>query len=200
MLDDYAYGYELANPGELDSWNSETRTSTKILRIYTVVDGVQYYTNVPESFRSVDEARLSDGSYIPEKVTWNVEGFLATIGSVEVDSFNPAGVDKETGNDGKTFGTTPDSSLAAKLKSAKWKQLPLHKCILLGADALIETGIEGHTQPKMYVKPLGSAGVLDPIDQRQSIGFKIDTIGYSLLKPEACVVCYTIPTGAVDTI
>ena len=38
MLDDYAYGYELANPGELDIWDDETKTSTKILRIYAVSD------------------------------------------------------------------------------------------------------------------------------------------------------------------
>lgn len=198
MLDDYAYGYELANPGELDTWNAETRSSSKILRIYAVINNVQYYLNVPEAYRSVDEARLTDGSYIPEKVTWKVSEFLnALTTSNTYDSFAPASVTETT--DGKTFGTKLTTELIASFKAATWKQLPFHKCILIGADALIETGIEGHTQPKMYVKPLGSAGVLDPIDQRQSIGFKIDTIGYSLLKPEACVVCYTIPTGAVDT-
>lgn len=193
MLDDYAYGYELANPGELDSWDQATKTSTKILRIYAVSNGVQYYLNVPEEYRSVDEARLSDGSYIPEKVTWKVEDFLDDLtASVKYDSY-------ATSTKTKTFSTSLSTDLIATFKTLTWKQLPFHRCILLGADALIETGIEGHTQPKMYVKPLGSAGVLDPIDQRQSIGFKIDTIGYSLLKPEACVVCYTIPTGAVDT-
>lgn len=201
MLDDYAYGYELANPGELDMWDSATRTSTKILRIYAYdkVTATYYYLNVPgATYRKVDEARLSDGSYIPEKVTWNVDAFLnALTTSNTYDAYTPASVTDV--NDGKSFGTALSSTLISTLQGLVWKQVPFHRCILIGADALIETGIEGHTQPKMYVKPLGSAGVLDPIDQRQSIGFKIDTIGYSLLKPEACVVCYTIPTGAVDT-
>lgn len=190
MLDDYAYGYELANPGELTSWDEETNSTTRILRIYAVdkTTKIQYYLNVPETFRSVDEARLSDGSYIPEKVTWDVVGFINQLSNETVHTYNPT-------TNTKDF----EGTATVALKSLVWKQLPLHRCILLGADALIETGIEGHTQPKMYVKPLGSAGVLDPIDQRQSIGFKIDTIGYSLLKPEACVVCYTIPTGAIDT-
>lgn len=193
MLDDYAFGYELANPGEIETWDNNAKTTTYALRIYTVVDGVQYYANVPATQRKVVEARLSDGSYIPEKVEWDVATFInALTTSSKVDKYVIA---SETAS----YDQAVDSTLLAKLKAAAWKQLPLHRCILIGKEALIETGIEGHTEPKMYVKPLGSAGVLDPIDQRQSIGFKIDTIGYSLLKPEACVVCYTIPTGAVDT-
>lgn len=193
MLDDYAFGYELANPGEIETWDPTAKTTTYVLRIYTTVDGVQYYANVPATQRSVVEARLTDGSYIPEKVEWNVSAFIESLTtSSKLDKFTVA---SETA----AYGQTVAQEVVNKLKTAVWKQLPLHRCILLGKEALIETGIEGHTEPKMYVKPLGSAGVLDPIDQRQSIGFKIDTIGYSLLKPEACVVCYTIPTGAVDT-
>lgn len=199
MLDDYAYGYELANPGELDSWDSATSASTKILRIYAKdASGVEYYLNIPAEvgstkYREVDEARLSDGSYIPEKVTWKVADFINAIStSTKYDTYTPSTTTA-------VYDVTADSSAVTKLKGLSWKQIPIHKCILLGKDALIETGIEGHTAPKMYTKPLGSAGVLDPIDQRQSIGFKIDTIGYALLKPESCVVCYTIPKGAIDT-
>lgn len=195
MLDDYAYGYELANPGELDAVSNGK--ATKILRIYWIdSDSKEYYLNVPADYRKVVEARLSDGSYIPEKVEWDVKTFLGTVsdsGSVKVDIYDPVA---------KTFkiDQAVASGMSAKFKgtTAVWKQLPVHRCILIGADALIETGIEGHTDAKMYIKPLGSAGVLDPIDQRQSIGFKIDTLGYSLLKPESCVVCYTIPSGADD--
>lgn len=196
MLDDYAYGYELANPGELDIWDDETKASTKILRIYAVSDNKEYYLNVPEKYRSVKEARLSDGSYIPEKVEWNVSGFISAL--TTSNKYDLITTNSNGEITAKTYNSALTSELITALKKLAWKQLPLHRCILIGADALIETGIEGHTEPKMYVKPLGSAGVLDPIDQRQSIGFKIDTIGYSLLKPEACVVCYTIPTGAVD--
>lgn len=213
MLDDFAYGYELANPGEIDA------TSGKVLRIYATVVAdttdnsnnvtgftkTTYYLNVPATFRKVTEARLSDGSYIPEKVTWDLDtastGYIATLStSVTCDKevlTYVAATGTETVD--RTYGASLTSGEVTALKAAAFKQLPLHRCILIGKDALIETGIQGHTDAKMYVKPLGSAGVLDPIDQRQSIGFKIDSIGYSLLKPEAVVVCYTIPTGAVDT-
>lgn len=214
MLDDYAYGYELANPGEIDTANG------KALRIYTALNSTgtgttirtEYYINVPKTYRKVKEARLSDGSYIPEKVTWDLDtastGFLANIGAttkmdlVVYTTTTATGVttvQKFYDYDGTTNSTVITTSIINSLKAAQWKQLPLHRTILLGKDALIETGIEGHTDAKMYIKPLGSAGVLDPLEQRQSIGFKIDSIGYSLLKPEACVVCYTIPSMAVDT-
>lgn len=197
MLDDYQFGYELANPGEIDTVTVSNGTTTfgKVLRIYTKVSDVEYYLNVPETYRKVKEARLLDGSYIPEKVEWDVTTFLGTITEGTVcDKYNPAGTPK------LTIGFELTSALATTLKgnTVVWKQLPLHKCILLGDEALIETGIEGHTAPKIYTKALGSAGVLDPIDQRQSVGFKIDTIGYALLKPEACVVCYTIPSMAEE--
>ena len=217
MLDDYAYGYELANPGELDSIDGNNNP-TKILRIYaTIVANTEssgtvtgftkttYYLNVPATFRKVKEARLSDGSYIPEKVTWDLDtastGYIATLStSVKCDKevlTYVAATDTETTT--RSYDVSLTSAEVTALKAAAFKQIPIHRCILIGKDALIETGIEGHTDFKMYTKPLGSAGVLDPIDQRQSIGMKCDTLGYSLLKPEAVVVCYTIPTGAVDT-
>ena len=226
MLDDYAYGYELANPGELDSLDANNHP-TKILRIYATVvanttganDAVTgftkttYYINVPSSitsnnttkvFRTVKEARLSDGSYIPEKVTWELDGANGFIASLSTSTK----CDKEvltyvaaTGTETttRTYDVALTQPEITALQAEVFKQIPIHRCILIGKDALIETGIEGHTDFKMYTKPLGSAGVLDPIDQRQSIGMKCDTLGYSLLKPEAVVVCYTIPTGAVDT-
>ena len=46
----------------------------------------------------------------------------------------------------------------------------------------------------MYVKALGSAGVLDPIDQRQSIGFKINSVGFGSTRPEAVAIYYCVPT------
>ena len=46
----------------------------------------------------------------------------------------------------------------------------------------------------MYVKPLGSTGVLDPIDQRQSIGFKINSVGFGSARTEAIVAYFNVPT------
>ena len=44
------------------------------------------------------------------------------------------------------------------------------------------------------VKEKGSSGVLDPIDQRQSIGFKINSVGFGSTRPEAIYDYVNIPT------
>lgn len=66
--------------------------------------------------------------------------------------------------------------------------------LILGKDALARTGLSGEDSAKMYVKPLGSTGVLDPIDQRQSIGFKINSVGFGSTRLEAIVDYICIPT------
>jgi len=75
-------------------------------------------------------------------------------------------------------------------------ELHVNKIFILGADALVRTEIAGHGNAKMYVKPLGSAGVLDPIDQRQSIGFKIDSVGFGSTRTEAVVIYNCVPSQA----
>lgn len=220
MLDDYAFGYELANPGEISIWDLTTMSTTKTLRIYSVdSSGDYYYLNVPASvelttgvttaIRTQSEVRLSDGSYIPEKVTWDVETWLealftpATTDPVVAAALTTYGAsikfDKVTAAGVSTYNNSLTAALAVIFNAAVWKQIPIHKSILLGADAVRETGVEGHTGTQMFVKQAGSAGVLDPINQRQSIGFKIDALGYTLLRPEACVVGYSIPSRAVST-
>jgi hypothetical protein len=48
----------------------------------------------------------------------------------------------------------------------------------------------------MYVKQKGTTGVLDPIDQRQSIGFKINSVGFGSTRLEAIVDYLCIPSMA----
>jgi hypothetical protein len=54
--------------------------------------------------------------------------------------------------------------------------------------------MSGQDNAKMYVKAKGSAGVLDPIDQRQSIGFKINSVGFGSARPEAVHDYICIPS------
>jgi len=75
-----------------------------------------------------------------------------------------------------------------------WKELKIQHTLILGKDALVRTGLSGEDSAKMYVKPLGSAGVLDPIDQRQSIGFKINSVGFGSTRLEAVVDYMNIPS------
>lgn len=66
--------------------------------------------------------------------------------------------------------------------------------LILGKDALTRTGLAGQDQTKMYVKAKGSAGVLDPIDQRQSIGFKINSVGFGSTRLEAVIDYICVPS------
>ena len=75
-----------------------------------------------------------------------------------------------------------------------WKILKVQHTIVLGAEALTRTGLAGEGNAKMYTKGLGSSGVLDPIDQRQSIGFKINSVGFGSTRPEAIYDYVNIPT------
>jgi hypothetical protein len=77
---------------------------------------------------------------------------------------------------------------------ADWSEFKVQHVIIVGKEALTRTGLTGEGQAKMYVKPLGSAGVLDPIDQRQSIGFKINSVGFGSTRPEAVVDYMCVPT------
>ena len=66
--------------------------------------------------------------------------------------------------------------------------------LLFGKDALLRTGLSGEDSTKVYVKEKGSAGVLDPIDQRQSIGFKINSVGFGSTRLEAIVDYVCVPS------
>lgn len=76
----------------------------------------------------------------------------------------------------------------------EWMELKVHKILVIGANALIRTNVEGKDNAKMFVKPLGSAGVLDPINQRQSIGFKIDAVGFGVERTDAVAKYICVPS------
>ena len=71
----------------------------------------------------------------------------------------------------------------------------VHYSIVLGREAYGVTTIKGNGDAKIYVKKKGSAGVLDPIDQRQSIGFKINALGVGVLRQDAVCKYASIPTN-----
>jgi N4-gp56 family major capsid protein len=72
--------------------------------------------------------------------------------------------------------------------------LNAHYSYVLGEECLFRVGVEGHTQPQFIKKELGSAGTEDPLNQRQSIGWKIDSLGYKVANPDAVVAYVSCPT------
>lgn len=112
------------------------------------------------------------GGYVKDKRTGEDASYIPEQELWDIDAFN-----KDT-----------------KAESKTWYELKVMHVLVLGKDALIRTGIEGQGNAKMYTKALGSAGVLDPIDQRQSIGFKINDVGFGSARLEAIVDYMCIPT------
>lgn len=95
---------------------------------------------------------------------------------------------------GATTEHTGTTTNAFTMAAASTEILNLHYSYVLGEDALYRVGVEGHTAPQFIKKELGSAGTEDPLNQRQSIGWKIDSLGYKVPNPDA-VVCYvSVPT------
>ena len=77
-----------------------------------------------------------------------------------------------------------------------WQELNVHHILIVGKDALTRTGLAGEGNARMYTKPEGSSGVLDPINQRQSIGFKINSVGFGSTRLEAIVDYHCVPESA----
>lgn len=124
-----------------------------------------------------DERTKKDASYFPVLNQWDIAGLNDAASLTESETLK-----KDAG-----------STLSAV--KGGWKELKIHHCIIVGKDALIRTGMSGQDNAQMYVKPKGSAGVIDPIDQRQSIGFKINSVGFGSARPEAVHDYLCIPSS-----
>ena len=150
-------------------------TAKKALRIYTVDENGAYtYATITE------DTTLTGGG----KVYRNAAGYVKDSRTGEDASYIP-----------ENFIWDLDAYNADAAAGGKtWYEFKMQHVLVLGKDALIRTGISGEDNAKMYTKALGSAGVLDPIDQRQSIGFKINDVGFGSARLEAIVDYICVPS------
>jgi N4-gp56 family major capsid protein len=72
----------------------------------------------------------------------------------------------------------------------------VHSCVMIGEEAYGVTKIEGEGDVEVIVKGLGSSGSLDPLNQRQTIGWKINAFVAKRLKEEAIVRIESVPSNA----
>lgn len=93
-----------------------------------------------------------------------------------------------------TLATNAENKTAGTAIAADADVLNVHYAFVLGEDCLYRIGVEGHTAPQFIKKELGSAGTEDPLNQRQSIGWKIDSLGYKVPNPDAVVAYVSVPT------
>lgn len=72
----------------------------------------------------------------------------------------------------------------------------VHSAVMIGEEAYGITKIEGEGDVEVIVKALGSAGSTDPLNQRQTIGWKINAFVAKRLKEEAIVRLESVPSQA----
>lgn len=155
------------------------KKNIRVFRYNTTTETYDYATlNEDDYLTSADgyvkDSRTGqDASYIPGQDTWDITKFNEAAPSADV-----------AWKDDTTNGT-----------AGEFKELLVHHCLIVGKDALIRTGIAGEGNAKVYTKAKGSSGVLDPLDQRQSIGFKINSVGFGSARNEAIVDYMCIPTN-----
>lgn len=98
--------------------------------------------------------------------------------------------DKEniyTGEVGRLFGVRLVETTEAKIfEGAGASGADVASVIVLGQYAYGVTSLKG-AKPHVIVKPAGSAGTADPLDQISTVGWKMDGFGAKLLQPEYAV-------------
>lgn len=99
--------------------------------------------------------------------------------------------DKEavyTGEVGRLYGVRLVETTEAKIfEGAGASGADVASVIVLGKYAYGYTGLKGVAKPRVIVKPVGSAGTDDPLDQISTVGWKIDGFGVKMLQPEYAV-------------
>lgn len=198
---EFAESMATLNSGEYTDENGK-----RWLRLFRLNGDKYEYISVREDYQ-VDGANIlntsggyvmdsrtgKEASYFPDVHQWNIAGFnAATVGTAA--GVNAGTLSATSGDTADGTGYTTIASGTAMGDDGDWKELKIHHCIVLGKDALIRTGMSGQDNAQMYVKPKGSAGVIDPIDQRQSIGFKINSVGFGSARPEAVHDYQCIPS------
>ena len=98
--------------------------------------------------------------------------------------------DKEavyTGEIGRLFGCRIVETTEAKVfEGAGASGADVASVIVLGQYAYGYTSFKG-AKPRVIVKPAGSAGTADPLEQISTVGWKMDGFGVKLLQPEYAV-------------
>lgn len=220
MLDEFAYP-DTEYPGVYEVGTEEA------IRLYAVDGQTIYYLDVHEDFEvktdvkakvtASDVVWLKDGSAVENHVVWELPTDATELDEDTVQGSGAPTASKVTvrkqarataiADNGVPFTQYQEPTAAiteadltkvnSLIAAGAFTQLPIHRGILFGAEAMVKLAVEGVSDaPKIIVKALGSSGVADPIDQRQSIGFKVDGFGLAIKRPEAICITYGIPRNA----
>lgn len=225
LLDEFAYpDVEFPNIYDLDGEKEAARFYHVDGNTIYYIDVHQDFkvSTSDKTLRQVVTGYLPDGTAIEDQPIWDLSGVgtvttsnLQTSGAISASKITvTANTYTETDTDSygnkirkysdatvtlETNSTPTDTATAIVgwINAGEFYPLPIHRGILFGDEAMIKINMEGISDaPRIIIKPLGSAGVNDPLDQRQSIGFRVDGFGLAIKRPEALCVTYSVPTNA----
>lgn len=150
------------------------KDSEEAIRLYRIVnDTYEYKTLVKAAANAAGTIKVTEvDGYVKDSRTGQDASYVPGQQVWDIDGWN-------------TFNSS---------EANPFMELKVQHVLVIGKDALLRTGLSGEGQAKMYVKQKGSAGVLDPIDQRQSIGFKINSVGFGCVRPESITDYICIPS------
>lgn len=222
MLDEFAYPdtefpgvYELANGDEVMRMYTVSGSTVYYLDVHQdfVVTGSDA-TAVKAKKTKEGVTYLADGTAMEDHVVWDIPLNTTALTADTVKGTGEATsakvvLKKSTmsraivnGIDTTSYTDMIDASASfatynTLLAAGAFMQLPVHRGLLFGMEATLKLTVEGVTDAAQIItKELGSAGTLDPLNQRQSIGFKVDGFGLAIKRPEAICVTYGIPKFA----
>lgn len=168
----------MATPNSGEFALADGQKALRVFRFNAKTETYDYATLDEATYQSVADGWVTDkrtgdlASYIPGLKTWDIAAF----------------------NEAKPAAGVAWTADTTNGDAGEFKEMLVHHCLVVGKDALMRTGLSGQDSAKMYVKGKGSAGVLDPIDQRQSIGFKINSVGFGSARNEAIVDYLCVPS------
>lgn len=163
--------YETLNVPTSSEFVKDNKVHKRMYRIGA--NGKYEYTSVAEDATvGAGKVATTVSGYVKDSRTGQDASYIPHQKVWDLDAWNTA--NKGDGND--------------------WFEFKAQHVLIVGKDALTRTGLTGEDQTRVYVKEKGSAGVLDPIDQRQSIGFKINSVGFGSTRLEAIVDYICVPT------
>lgn len=213
MLDEFAYPdtefpgvAELSDGKEIHRYYNANDKGDTI--IYLDVHQDFAYASGKTAKYNSGEKYLPDGTAVddgvikwadPKGFTFTTDNIQSSASAITAPTASKVTVYKVT----RTVNTqgedvyTQATVTATDINGKDWLPVPVVRGILFGDEAMVKLNVEGLSDaPKMIIKPLGSSGVADPLDQRQSVGFRVDGFGLAIKRPEAVCVTYGLCRNA----
>lgn len=226
MLDEYAYP-DLEYPGVYYNATLGKEVIRYVYDATTGIGtrkaGTVYYLDLPEDFKvnvggtvpvkatASTVTYLQDGSAIDNKITWNLPldavtlaaaNCAATLTSAKAlvrKATVTAGVHGDLSAATITDGSDDLNAVNAAIDAGKFTQLPVHRGILFGDEALVKiVHANRNDSAELIIHKPGEAGALDPYNQRQSIAVRVKGFGVGINRTEAIVVTFGVPYLAAN--